>query len=75
MKVIWNLEETIAIPVSNIKEFEVATTDEWSKESKAKWTGGRYYVIARYAIGACGNNVRVFTSDFKEDCIQFIEKI
>ena len=44
MKVVWNLEETVAIPVSNIKEFEVATTDEWSKESKAKWTGGRYYV-------------------------------
>lgn len=72
MKVIWDLDKIVAIPKSNIKAFEICTTDEWCKTAKDKWQGGRYYVIARYTI-CMGDSQRVFTSDSKEDCITFIE--
>ncbi len=72
MKILWDLDKLVAIPKSNIKAFEIDNIDQWSKEAKAKWQGGRYYVIARYTI-CMGNSQRVFTSDSKEDCIAFIE--
>ena len=72
MKIIWDLDKLVAIPKSNIKEFEICNIDKWSKEAKAKWQGGRYYVIARYTI-CVGDSKIVFTSDSKEDCITFIE--
>ena len=72
MKVIWNLENEVAIPTNQITSFQIATIDDWSQKSKEGWRGGRYYVIARYAI--TGNDF-VFTSDSKGDCIRFIECI
>ena len=72
MKIIWDLDKLVAIPKSNIKEFEICNIDKWSKEAKAKWQGSRYYVIARYTI-CTGDFKSVFTSDSKEDCITFIE--
>lgn len=72
MKIIWDLDKIVAIPKNNIKAFEICNIDKWSKEAKAKWQGGRYYVIARYTIFT-GDSKSVFTSDSKEDCITFIE--
>lgn len=74
MRVIWSLDKTLAIPVSNIKALEVLTIDEWCKTSKDEWKGGRYYVLARYTI-CTGASKIVFTSDSKEECMRFIETI
>lgn len=74
MKVIWNLEKTVAIPISNIKDLEINNIDEWGKSSKEQWDGGRYYVIARYTV-CTGHAERVFTSDSREECEKFIENL
>ena len=74
MKVVWSLDKDVAIPVENIKSFEIDTIDEWGEQSIASWDGGRYYVRANFTI-CTGTHVNVFTADTKEECIDFIEKI
>ena len=74
MKVVWNLEKTVAIPVSNICAWEIGTTDDWTEKARKEWTGGRFFVIARYVI-CIGAYEKVFEADSKEECIKFIESI
>lgn len=74
MKVAWNIEKDIAIPVANIKELRIKTIDDWAVEAKEKWPGGRYYVVASYAI-CTGANTIVFSADTKDECIRFVEKL
>ncbi len=74
MKVVWGIKEDVAIPVANIKEFEIISTDDWCNQAKENWTGGRYIVKATYTI-CYGVNTYIYSSDSKEDCRRFIENL
>ena len=72
MKVVWDIEKKVAIPLTNISCFEIDTTDEWCQKSRDEWNGGRYYVVARYTI-LTGLSAYVYTSDSREECVKFVE--
>ena len=74
MKVVWNLDKTVAVPVTNIKAAEINWIDEWGKQSKENWNGGRYYVLIRYTV-CTGSSMFAFTSDSQEECRKFIENL
>ena len=71
MKVLWNLEKTIAIPVSSILSFEISDTSGWSGAAKVLWNYDRFAIRANFA----NYHEYVFSSTSKNDCINFIESI
>ena len=61
MKVLWNLDNTVAIPMRGIKEFKIEKRDEDNQ-----------YVLVYFGDVACQ---RVFVGESKSKCINFIDKM
>lgn len=67
MKVIWNIDKTIAIPVDKVKSFEIYSYKQYNGEPI-------YKVLAHYTI-ATGLKEVVFEAKTKEKCMTFISEI
>ena len=60
MKLLWNLDNTVAISIKSIESFNIFKRDEGSWYVQA-WRNGRYF--------------NVFVADSKSQCINFIDKM
>lgn len=66
-KIIWNIEQTIAIPIENIKSYEIAVYPKNNGINIFK-------VIAHYTI-LSGLTETVYEAEDKGSCIEFINHI
>lgn len=67
MKIIWNQEQTIAIPYNNIKSFEI--------NHRSNGKGDLiFYVVAHYTI-LSGLSETLYEAYDKGSCIEFIDQI
>ncbi len=69
MKIIWNLDKTVAIPLNNITHFEINFYETYAKQGNKPWV-----VTARYVIYT-GTSEQIFVADSKEECIDYINDL
>lgn len=64
MKVIWNIDQTIAIPLSSIRSFDILE----------QTTSKQFKIIAHYVIYT-GLTEVIYEADNKQSCIDFINDL
>ena len=79
MKVIYSIDKSKAIPVNNIKLFEIFNIDEkkWSESSINKWLnkGNDFWIVEAYYAICTGDHTYVFSAATREECEEFIKNI
>lgn len=67
MKVIWNIEQTIAIPINNVKTLEIAV---YPQSNGIRLFKG----IAHYTI-LSGLQEAIYEAEDKGSCVDFINRL
>ena len=68
MKLIWNCDKTVGVPIDNISKFQIIG------RSTSDGTGEEYIVLAYYTI-CVGESMHIFTADTQQRCIDYLESI
>ena len=74
---IWDLDKTIAVPLHNIKVFEIVDMENRGEFVRKEWYGKkrkRFVVIARYKI-VTGMQMEVYSAEDKNNCIDYINNL
>lgn len=77
MKMIWNLDKTVAVPLHNIKVFEIEDVEDRSEFARKEWyekKRKRFVVVARYKI-VTGMRMEVYSAEDKNSCIDYINNL
>ena len=79
MKVIYSIDKSKAIPVNNIKLFEIFNIDEdkWAESSINEWLneGNDFWVVRVFYTICTGGQAFVFSAATREECEEFIKNI